>query len=159
MYVGIAVGDKALDTVQSPAVVGLVEGGTQAHGLKVATGIGLGEVHRAGGTVLNTGEVLLLQLLGGKLLDGVGAVLQPPDGGEAYVGTGDNLGSHDGNDARHIETTKATFEGHAIETRLHEGVEVLTGASSVLHATVDQMRTLKVNIGGVGGDDLGGDIA
>ena len=115
MNIGIAVGDETFHAIETPAVGCFVKGGPQTDGLEVAAGIGFGEVHGAGGTVLDAGQELLLKLFRSKLLDGVSTILKTPDGGEADIGAGDDFGSHDGNDAGHVEATETTFEGHAIE--------------------------------------------
>ena len=47
-YVGVTVCDEALDTVEPPHAALLAPRGLQHGRLKVAAGIGLGEIHRAG---------------------------------------------------------------------------------------------------------------
>ena len=72
--------------------------------LEVGTCIGFGEVHTACGTFVNAGEVFVFNGFGSEILDGVGAVLEHPDGGKAYIGTGYNFACHGGDSARHVET-------------------------------------------------------
>ena len=157
--VGVAVGDEALDTIEAPAFGFFIPGSLEADRLEVGASVGLGEVHRAGSALIDAGEIFVFEFLVGELLDGVGAVLETPDGGEAHVGASDDFGSHDSGDAREVEAVVLTVESHAVESRLDEGVEVLAGAAGILDAAVEQLRALMVDRFGVGCDDIAGDIA
>ena len=114
--VGVAVGDETFDTVETPAVGGLVEGCFEAYRLEVGTCIGFGEIHAASGTFVDAGEVFVFNGFGSEILDGVGAVLEHPDGGKAYIGTGYNFACHGGDSARHVETVVFAALLDAVET-------------------------------------------
>ena len=157
--VGIAIGDETLYAVEAPAFVGLVVGGLETHRLQVAAGIGFGEVHRAGSTFINARQIFVLKFFVCKLLYGVGTVLQAPDGGKTYVGTGYDFGCHNCGYAREIETVVLALEGHSVKPRLDKSVEVAACARSVVDVTVDERRANVVDLFCVGSDDFAGYFA
>ena len=158
VQVGVTVGDEALHTVQAPAAGCLVVGSLQAHRLQVAACVGFREVHRAGGTLADAGQILVFQCVGAEFLDGVGAVGQAPDRGEAHIGAGDDLGGHHHGRTRPVETVVFAVERNAVEARLDQGVEVPTGAGRIRDAAVLELRTFVVHLLGVGRNHLSGDL-
>ena len=141
MKVGVAVGDEALHSVQAPAFGSLVPCRLQSDGLQVAAGVRLGEIHRAGGTLPDTRQVFLFQLVAAELLDGVGAVGKAPDGGEADIGAGNHLGHHYDSRTREVKSVVLAVERYTVEPGLDEGVEVAACAGSILHAASFELRT------------------
>ena len=159
MKVGVAVGDEALHTVQPPAIRGLVPSGFKTHGLQVTAGVGFGEVHRAGGSLVDAGQIFVFQLFTCELLYCLGAVLQSPDGGETHVGSGYHLGGHNLHHSGEVQSVVFAFQGHAVQSRLDKSVEVLAGAGGIHHTAVYERRTYMVNLLGVGGYHITGNIA
>ena len=157
--VGVAIGDETLHTVQSPALVLLVIASLEHHALKVGTGIRLGKVHGHGLAGAYTWNVLLALLLGAKLIEGLYTVLQAPDVLEAGIGSSNNLRSHGVGSDRHVQATIAARHGHTPKASLACGIEVVEGLGSIYHASVNEVRTLKVNVLSVRLKDIGGDVA
>ena len=158
VQVGVTVGDETLHAVQAPAAGRFVVGGLQAHRLQVAARVGLGEVHRAGGTLADAGQIFVFQGIGAEFLDGVGAVGEPPDGGEAHVGAGDHLGHHHDHGTRQVESVILALQRDAVETGLDEDVEIATGTGRVLDAAVGQRRTHVIDFFRIGSDHIAGDF-
>ena len=75
MDIGVAIGDKALDTIEVPLLVSLVVGSLEHNRLQVTTRIWLGQVHRHRLASANTGEEALTLILRAKLVKRLGAVL------------------------------------------------------------------------------------
>src|SRR5574344_2009864 len=83
--VGVAVGDEALHAVEKPAAVLLAVGGLEHDALEVTACIGLGEVHRHGGTGADAGNEAAVLVVVAELIEGFYAVLQTPDVAEAGI--------------------------------------------------------------------------
>ena len=94
MYVGVTVGDETLHTVESPAILLLVESGLEHHPLKVGACIRLGEVHRHRFTGAYARNVLLALFLASELVESVYAALERPDVLEAGIGCGNHFRKH-----------------------------------------------------------------
>ncbi len=158
MDVGVAVGDESLHAVQAPCAVGLL-GGLEHHALQVRAGIGLGEVHRHSLALADAGDEAGLLLFVGKLIDGLGTILQTPEILESGVGAADDVGGHDIGSDGEVETAEATGHGHAHEAGLAASLEILFGLVGIDDAVVLHAGTLMVYVLGVGGDDVAADLA
>ena len=88
----------------------------------------------------------------------LGAVLQTPDGGKAYVGTGYHLGGHHLHHTGEIQTVVLALESHAVETRLDESVEVAACARGIFDVAVDERGAYVVDLFGIGGYDIACDV-
>ena len=94
MDVAITVGDEALNTVQAPAVLLLVEGSLQHHALQVGTSIRLSQIHTHTLASANAWDVLLALLLATELIQGVDTALQAPDVLETGISSRNHLREH-----------------------------------------------------------------
>ena len=133
------------NAVEPPALLLLVVGGLEHNALKVAAGIGLGQVHRHSFAFADTGNVLLALLFAAKLVEGVNTRLQRPDVLEACIGSRDNLAEHGEHSVGQVKAAVAARHRHAPETSLAGGIEVLVGLGGIDHASVLEVRALEVN--------------
>ena len=152
----VAVGDESLNTIQTPGAVGLVESGLEHNGLKVATGIGFGEVHSHGFTGTNARQVAHSLVVIGKFIDGFSAVLKTPDVYKACIGAAYHVGSHDVRHQREVQAIIAAWQRYAHEASLYEGLEVFLCSLCVNHVTVNYVRTFVVNTFGIRSYDVAG---
>ncbi len=157
--VGVAVGDEALHAVQVPALVSFAVGGLEHHALQVGTGIGFGQVHGhrlAGAHARDKAGTLVLVA---EFIERLDAVLQGPDVLETGVRRGDHFvdGRVGGN--REVEAAEAARHGHAIESGLAGGFQVLVGLARVTHAAVFAVGAFGVHVFRVREDGVRGDVA
>ena len=108
--VRVAIGDETLHTVQTPAVLLLVEGSLQHHALQVTTSIRLRQVHRHTLTCTNAGDILLALFLRTEFIQGVDTALQTPDVLESGISSRNHLAQHREDGVRQVQTAVTT--GH-----------------------------------------------
>lgn len=150
----VAVGNEALDAVQEPCPLRLVPMGLQHHGLQVAAGIGLGQVHRAGLAARYPGQILGLELLGRELVQRLGAVLQAPDVLETGVGACDHLIRHHEIDEREVQPLVLARQRQPEQAGLTQRLDIAGRARSVLHVIVHDLGTVVIDSLGVRGDHV-----
>ena len=159
VYVGVAIGDKTLHTIQSPAFVFLVVACLEHHALEVRTCVRFSKVHRHCLTGTNTWDIFLALLLVAKLIESLYTVLKAPDVLETGVGSRNNLRCHRIWCDRHVETAVAAWHRNAPKTSLACGIEVFECLRCIYHASVNEVWTFEVNILRVWLDDVSGDVA
>ena len=159
VYVRVAVGDKTLHTVQSPALVLLVIACLEHHTLQVRTGIGLGKVHRHGFAGTHTGDVLLALLLVAKLIERFYTILQAPDVLETGISRCHYLRSHGVRSDGHVQSAIFSWHRHSPQASLTGGLKVLECFGSIDHASVHEVWSFKVNILGILFNDVCSDVA
>ena len=154
-----AVGDEALDAVQAPGSVRLL-GGLELDVLQVAAGLGLGERHAAGD--LAAGEprqVRRLDLLVGKLVDGLADVLEAEDVHQGRVGATDHLDDHHADRDGEVEAAVLARQRHAHEVGLLEPLEALGDAGGVADLALHELAAGAVDVLGARLDVLAGEVA
>ena len=112
--------------------------GLQHHGLQVAAGVGLGQVHRAGLAARYPGQILGLELLGRELVQRLGAVLQTPDVLEAGVGACDHLIRHHEIDEREVQPLVLARQRQPEQAGLTQRLDIAGRARSILHDLLHQ---------------------
>ena len=155
----VAIGDEAFHTVEVPATVGFAVCSFEHDRLQVGTGIGLGEVHRHGLAGAYARQVALFLVFTGKLVNGLGTILQAPDIDKSGIGAAHHVGSHDIGNEREIETSVAAGQGDSHETGFYQGVEVTGRTGGVHDMTIDHMGSFVVDALGIGGNDIATDFA
>ncbi len=151
MNIGIAVGDETFYSVETPCAVRLL-GRFKHYRLKVGAGVGLGEVHRHGLAGAYAGNITLLLVIVGKFVDGLGAVLQTPEGLETCIGATYDFSRHDIRSDGEVETAETTGHCHAHDTCFTAYIEVMGGTGSVRSASVGTSGTGVVNFFSVVGN-------
>ena len=156
---GIAVGDEALDALQPP-LAGLVLIGCHIDGLQVGPGIRLGECHGTGRLAARElRQEFLALLLGAVFVDGLGDVLETEEIHERGLGPRHHLDRHRIDGGRQVEPAIAARQGEAHQLGLGQCLQGRLGPLGIAHLTGGKVAPLLVDRGGLGGHDVGGDVA
>ena len=133
--------------------------GLQHHGLQVAAGVGLGQVHRAGLAARYPGQILGLELLGRELVQRLGTVLQAPDVLEAGVGARDHLIRHHEIDEREVQPLVLARQRQPEQAGLTQRLDIAGRARSILHVIVHDLGAVVIDSLGVRGDHVAAHFA
>ncbi len=127
------------------------------HCLKVRTGIRLRKIHGSSGTLVETWQKVIPDLIGGELKNRLPAVLQTPYVGKTGIGPGDQLGSHDVRHHREVQSVIFAREIHPDNPGTGQSLMILPGSAGINDMTVSDSRPFMIDILCIGGDHLGTD--
>ena len=123
--VWIAIGNETLHTIQSPAVLLLVEGSLEHYTLEVRACIRLGEVHWHHLSLTDTWDKLLTLLLVTKLIECVDTRLQRPNVLETSISSSNQLRHHREDNVWKVQSTIAARHRNAPQASLTCSLNVL----------------------------------
>jgi hypothetical protein len=146
---GAAVGDKALDAIDTPYASLVVVRSPRLHRTQVGASIWLGEDH--GTSYLppsKAGQDPRSHLITAEIMDRGGNLLQTEDGHQPSLGSRYDLDHHLIDRLRQIHPAILPGQHHPHQLSLFEGLQCILGSGSIAHFAVLKLYAFFIRLGG-----------